>query len=199
VLGDDVLAAVEAALLGRFGSDPARASVSFLGVERVDVLRWRTSGSTVLATLGASRHPMGGTESMHVEPVLGPRAELVLRVRETNQVSADPLVRPLAVLAASPAVEGVVLRSESTFDLGSPLVPRSACTGFLLQEDAEHAVETGIGDVEAVRMLRAIPITANELAWARARGGSALWSALQFDEADQTDLLRRTVHLEAAG
>jgi hypothetical protein len=130
--GDEVLTAVEAALVARFGDGPARASVSFVGVERVEVLRWRDGGMAQLATLGASRHPMHSPDAMHVDPVRGPRVELLTRIRDGSGPSSDAVVRSLAIVAASPSVEGIVLRSGATMDLGTPIAPGSSCTGFVL-------------------------------------------------------------------
>jgi hypothetical protein len=132
VVSDDVLGEVEAALLRRLGAEPARAAVSFVGVERIEVLRWREGDVTYLCTLGASRHPMNDPQAVHVDTIGGPRVELLVRIRERASGSSDSLVRSLAVLAATPAVEGLVLRPDATIDLGEPLVPGSACTGFVL-------------------------------------------------------------------
>jgi hypothetical protein len=156
--GDEVLTAVEAALVARFGDGPARASVSFVGVERVEVLRWRDGGMAQLATLGASRHPMHSPDSMHVDPVRGPRVELLTRIRDGSGPSSDAVVRSLAILAASPSVEGIVLRSGATMDLGTPIAPGSSCTGFILAGpilDADRTEDSA--DAEGAAPADALP------------------------------------------
>lgn len=105
--GDDVLVAVEAHLLSVLGADSGRGSVTFLGVDRLDVLRFGPDGDgrTHYATVGVSRRPMADPAELIADPVAGPRAELVL----TTSASGDAVLRPLAMLAATPAVEGLVL------------------------------------------------------------------------------------------
>ncbi|MDR1998572.1 MAG: suppressor of fused domain protein [Frankiaceae bacterium] len=192
--GDEVLRAVEAALIQRFGATPARASVSFVGLERLEVLRWRSGAIAWLATLGASRHPMSAGDSMHVDPVRGPRAEILVRVRDDGGASAA-LVRAMAVVAASPAVESMVLRPDATIDLGAALGPGSRCTGFLLGASDAADVDPGIPGVEPVSLLEAWPVTAHELAWARARGAAALRDQLVGEGVDIADLGRRSASL----
>lgn len=196
MLGDDVLSAVEASFANRFGPDPARASVSFLGVERIDVLRWRIGRYSQLATLGASRHPMAGAETMHVDPIRGPRAEILLLVRDRDASASESLVRVMAMAAASPSVEGIVLRHDGTIDFGTPITPTSHCTGFLLDGSADDQVAIDATDVEPVRLFTAIPVTANELAWARARGGAALREQIQLSGADTADLGRQSISFD---
>ncbi len=103
---DHVLLQVEAHLLSVLGQDSGRAGVSFLGAERIDVLRFGPDpdGLVRYVTLGMSRAPMGDPGALVVLED-GPRAELVLSVSDLH----DSVLRRLAVLAASPAVEGVVL------------------------------------------------------------------------------------------
>ena len=58
---DHVLLQVEAHLLSVLGQDSGRAGVSFLGAERIDVLRFGpdADGLVRYVTLGMSRAPMG--------------------------------------------------------------------------------------------------------------------------------------------
>jgi hypothetical protein len=70
-----VLLQVEAHLLSVLGQDSGRAGVSFLGAERIDVLRFGPDpdGLVRYVTLGMSRAPMGDPGA----PVVledGPRA-----------------------------------------------------------------------------------------------------------------------------
>ena len=65
-----------------------------------------------------------------LDPVRGPRAEVVLRLRDPGRFPA--LARSLAVLAATPAVDGVVLVADALIDLGSPLWKGAPFTAVLL-------------------------------------------------------------------
>ena len=96
---DELLTLVEAHLAGVLGHDTGRASVSFVGTDRIDLLRFGPDedGLVRYATIGMSRAPMSGTSELTTE---GPRAELVLSVRGLH----DTVLRRLAALAASPAV-----------------------------------------------------------------------------------------------
>src|SRR5690606_37062715 len=77
---------------------PESASMTFLGLEPVEVLRFR--GELVrYATLGCSRHPMGDPADMIADPSRGPRAELILSMRDPHGVTSG-VHRTLAVLAA---------------------------------------------------------------------------------------------------
>lgn len=179
-------------MVEHFGHRPQRAAVSFVGVEPVEVLRFEpVPGERAYLTLGMSRHPMtGGNESVLASD--GPRAELVLHVRDPTDEQAD-VWRRLAVLGAAPAVEGVVYTPGMSLDLGEPLVAGSACTGVVVIESALAAVTTMIGTVDVLQVL---PATSTELAWCRVRGSAALlerWSAL---DVDSLDLARRAVALD---
>ena len=46
----------------------------------------------------------------------------------------DAVTRPLAMLAASPSVEGLVLQDGALLDFGSPLWPDARFTGFVLTD-----------------------------------------------------------------
>ena len=178
-----VLESVEAALVEHFAHRPARASVSFVGVEPIEVLRFEpVPGERAYVTLGMSRDPMTGAgEAVRAED--GPRAELVLRVRDATG-AYDDMWRKLAVLAAAPAVEGVIYRPGMTVDLGEPVAGLSKCTGVVVGEADLPPVETPAGPVH---LLRAVPATTAELAWGRARGGLALlerWAGAGVDLLD---------------
>ena len=66
-------------------------------------------------------------------PGEGPRAELVLSVR-AGLADTDKVLRPLAVLAASPQVEGVVVAPGASLDVGEPLWPGAPFTSVLVAE-----------------------------------------------------------------
>lgn len=182
---------VEQALVEHFGHSPARASVSFLGVEPIDVLRFAVApGIRGYVSLGMSRRPMtAASEAVVTES--GPRAELVVRVREDEGVDSG-IWRRLAVLAAAPAVEGVVYQLGMTVDLGEPLVPGSRCTGGVVSESGITSIATAPGPVD---VLEFVPATSTELAWCRVHGAAALWERWSHQEVDLLDLGRRAADL----
>ncbi|HEY0485703.1 MAG TPA: suppressor of fused domain protein [Mycobacteriales bacterium] len=133
--GDDVLVTVEAHLLAALGRDSGRAAVSFVGVDRIDVLRFgpHADGTVTYATLGMSRRPMVDPSVVAPEVTEGPRAELLLRTGEPR----DSVLRSLAVVAAAPAVEGLVVRPGATIRLGHPLWEGADATAVVVGEPAE--------------------------------------------------------------
>lgn len=183
----DVLAEVEAALANLLGAQPDRASVSFLGVEPIQVLRFDTGALVSYLSLGMSRRPMTASDEMHVTAA-GPRAELMLQVRG----DAGEAWQRLAVLAAAPVVEGVVYTAGMTVDLGMRLVAASRCTGGVLVTSALPAIEAAVGQVE---ILRVLPATSTELAWARIHGSRALTERWDERGTDLLDLQRAAVDL----
>jgi hypothetical protein len=180
--GEDVLVAVEAHLAATYGGDITRASVSFLGVERIDVLRFAADRFRY-ATVGMSRRPM--TDSMDAQD--GPRAELVL----TLDSPRDSVLRRLAVLAAAPAVDGLVLAPDATIELGEPLWDGARCTAVLVEPPTGPPIESaGL----SVQVLPITPITAEELAYRRVHGAPALraaWAAAGTKLADPERLPAR--------
>lgn len=169
---DSVLLQVEAHLLSVLGQDSGRASVSFLGTERVDVLRFGPDpdGLVRYATLGLARAPMGDPGELVVLPD-GPRAELVLSVRGLH----DTVLRRLAALAASPAVEGLVLAPGAGLDIGEPLWDGSRFSAVLVAEPGGLVPDLEVGPgLQPVRFLPLLPLTPNEAAWKRVHGAAAL-------------------------
>ncbi len=183
------------------GAEPDCASVTFLGTEPIEVLRFRsgTDGLMHYVSLGCSRHPMTDPSQILADPSpasgrypqRGPRAEVVLRLRDAGP--ATGLARSLAILAATPAVDGVVLVADALIDLGSPLWARSS------GRVPFTAVLLGRSDIpdlplqppcDPVRFLSATPITATEAAWVRlkgAQGAQAMRQAWQNDGVDVLD------------
>ncbi len=170
--------------------EPDSASVTFLGTEPIEVLRFRsgTDGLVHYVSLGCSRHPMTDPAQVAVDPLRGPRAEVVLRLRDPGP--ATGLARSLAVLAATPAVDGVVLVDDALIDLGSPLWARSS------GRVPFTAVLLGRSDIpdlplqpprDPVRFLSATPITATEAAWVRLKGADTMRQAWQNDGVDVLD------------
>lgn len=184
---DSVLAAVRAHLDAQWPEPaPESASVTFLGLEPIEVLRYRSGdGLTRFVTSGCSRHPMGDPTAMVADPTRGPRAELVLSLRDPEGIAAG-VHRSLAVLAALPAVEGVVLTADALLDLGEPLWQGAPFTAVLLER-------SDIPDLplpepaDPVSFFDAVPLTGNEAAWKRLRGADALreaWAEAGIDVRD---------------
>ncbi|MCW2713848.1 MAG: Suppressor of fused domain protein [Frankiales bacterium] len=191
---DSVLLQVEAHLLSALGQDSGRAGVSFLGTERIDVLRFGPDpdGLVRYATLGMSRAPMGDP-GMELVLDVGPRAELLLSVRDLQ----DTVLRRLAVLAASPAVEGVVLSPGSGLDLGEPLWDGSRFTAVLVGEPGGLVPDLPLEGDEPVRFLPLLPMTPNEAAWKRVHGAQALEQRWLERGVDLRDPRRPEVDLTA--
>ncbi len=181
------LDAVAEALADHFAHAPLRASVSFVGVDPIEILRFEPiPGERAYVSLGMSRHPMTGADA-DIMNADGPRAELMLHLRDEQDRFAD-VWRQLAVLAAAPAVEGVVYRAGMTVDIGQPLAAGSACTGALV---VQSPLET-IGQVEVLQL---VPATQNELAWCRVHGSEQLQQRWRDNDTDVQDLARRAVDL----
>lgn len=190
-----ILDEVRAHLCGHFVAhgvdrDPDSASVTFLGVERLDVLRFGPDLDDVLhyVSLGCSRHPMGDPAALAVDPLRGPRAEVVVSLRAGTPTPG--LARTVALVAATPAVDGVVVVPDALIDLGAALWERP--TG-LPPFSAVLLGPSMIGDLtlepprDAVQFLSAVPITANEAAWVRLKGVDALRTAWAQAGIDVTD------------
>jgi hypothetical protein len=180
----DVPALVRGHLLAHFGREPDTASVTFLGTQAFDVLRFGPDDGVIhYVSLGCSREPMTDPAEFAADPVWGPRAEVVVALRAPTPPG---LARSVAVLAAAPAVEGLVLAPDALVDLGSPLWEASAFTAFLLGR-------SDIGDVELpaprdpVTILSAVPITPTEAAWVRLKGAEAMRDAWRADGVDVLD------------
>lgn len=170
------------------GGGPDVASIAFVGVERMDVLRFGPAdGVYCHVTVGCSRHPMVAASEPVADPVRGPRAEVVMRLRDHGPTTG--LARSLAVIAAVPAVDGVVLAEDLLVDLSAPLWQGAPFTAVLLGP-------SDIPDLpaerprEPVRFLAAVPITQTEAAWVRLKGADAMRAAWLEDEADLLDPLR---------
>jgi hypothetical protein len=188
----DASDSVEEALRAHFAHRPARASVSFVGVEPIEVLRFQSApGERAYVSLGMSKRAMTAPTASVLGPD-GPRAELMLLVRDAPGPSDDAW-RRLAVLAAAPSVEGVVYTPGMTVDLGQALVAGSRCTGVVVVESGLAAVDTVHG---AVELLQVLPATATELAWCRVHGALALRERWADGHVDLLDLGRRPVALD---
>lgn len=185
---------LRAHLRAHFAAEPDSARVTFLGTETIEVLRFRSGTEQLVhyVSLGCSRHPMNDPTELVADPLRGPRAEVVLALRDPGAVSG--VARSLAIVAATPAVDGVVLVADALIDLGSPLWARPNArvpfTAVLLGR-------SNIPDLplepprDPVRFLSATPITATEAAWVRLKGAEAMRQAWQNDGVDVLDSNRR--------
>jgi len=187
---------VRAHLRARFAdigvtAEPDSASVTFLGVEPIQVLRFGPDPDGVVhhVSVGCSRYPMHDPTAFDTDPVRGPRAEVVVRMR--TPIALPGLARSVAVVAAAPAVEGLVLCPDALVDLGQPLWRGVQFTAFLL----------GAGSIpdltlppprEPVVFFEATPITSNEAAWVRLKGADELRQTWRQDGVDVADPARQT-------
>ncbi|HST85128.1 MAG TPA: suppressor of fused domain protein [Kineosporiaceae bacterium] len=152
------------------------ASVTFLGTEPLEVLRFGPDAAGVVryASVGIARRAMHPPTAAVADPLRGPRSELLLSLRPGR----DDVLRALAVVAASPDVEGVVLTAGATLDLQTPLWAGARVSAVLLGEpgglvpdlDLDLGLETGSDGVQPVRFHPLLPMTAAEAALSRAKG-----------------------------
>ncbi|GAA3262715.1 suppressor of fused domain protein [Streptomyces lavendulae] len=192
----EILALVEARLRNAFGEPDARAAVTFLGTDRIEVLRFSEGDLVRYATLGMSAHPMTDPTAVVADPVRGPRAELVLTVR-AGLAPTDKLLRPLAVLAASPMVEGLIVAPGASLDVGEPLWEGAAFSSVLVAEPGGLVEDLELDEpMDPVRFLPLLPMTANEAAWKRVHGAAALQERWLARGTDLRDPLRTAVALD---
>lgn len=192
----EILALVEARLRSAFGEPDARAAVTFLGTDRIEVLRFAEGDLVRYATLGMSAHPMTDPTAVVADPVRGPRAELVLTVR-AGLAPTDKLLRPLAVLAASPMVEGLIVAPGASLDVGEPLWEGAPFSSVLVAEPGGLVEDLELDEpMDPVRFLPLLPMTANEAAWKRVHGAAALQERWLARGTDLRDPLRTAVALD---
>jgi hypothetical protein len=177
----NILDVVRAHLRSTFPGQMASASVTFLGTETLEVLRFGPdpAGMVRYATVGISRRPMYPATAAVNDPVRGPRAELILSLRPGR----DDVLRSLAVMAATPEVESIVLAADVTLDLQTPLWSGAATSAALLGESGGlipdlDLVEAGAvqatDGVQPVRFHPVLPMTASEAALSRAKGAAVI-------------------------
>jgi hypothetical protein len=186
----DVLTEVRARLTEHFAAigiagEPVSASVTFLGAESIEVVRYGPDGDGVYryVSLGCSRHPMIEPTEMVADPTAGPRAEVVVALRGPTP---SGLARSIAVVAAAPAVEGLVLGPDALVDLETPLWEGAPFTAMLLGASDIDDVQLP-EPMDAVTVLSATPITATEAAWVRLKGAEAMREAWRTDGVDVLD------------
>ena len=159
------------------------ASVTFLGTEPLEVLRFGPDAEGVVryATVGVSRRAMHPPTVTLADPVRGPRTELLLSLRPGR----DQVLRSLAVLAATPDVEQVVLTAGVTLDLQTPLWPGARVSAVLIGEPGGLIPDlpltadsfppgTDPDGIQPVRFHPVLPMTASEAALSRAKGAGAV-------------------------
>ncbi|GAA1147391.1 suppressor of fused domain protein [Streptomyces javensis] len=188
-------------MITALGEPDARAAVTFVGTDRIEVLRFRDESDVIrYATLGMSDHPMTSPTAAVADPLRGPRAELVLTVRRGGSGPdlsvLDEVLRPLAVLAASPQVEGVVVTPGASLDLGGPLWPGAPFSSVLVAEPGGLVEDLALLEpMEPVRFLPMLPMTTNEAAWKRVHGAGALQDRWLRHGTDLRDPVRPGVPL----
>ncbi|WP_371617773.1 suppressor of fused domain protein [Streptomyces sp. NBC_00454] len=192
----EILALVEARLRSALGEPDARAAVTFLGTDRIEVLRFTEGDLVRYATLGMSAHPMADPTVVVADPVRGPRAELVLTVRG-GLAPTDKLLRPLAVLGAAPQVEGLIVAPGASLDVGEPLWDGAAFTSVLVAEPGGLVEDLALdAPMDPVAFFPLLPMTANEAAWKRVHGAAALQERWLAHGTDLRDPLRTAVALD---
>ncbi|MDT0307686.1 suppressor of fused domain protein [Streptomyces sp. DSM 44917] len=197
--GTEVTKLVERRLAEAFGEPGARAAVTFLGTDRIEVLRFLDPGQGLVryATLGMSAAPMADPAALLADPERGPRAELLLTLRG-GRAATDGVLRALAVFAATPQVEGLVVAAGGSLDLGEPLWPGAPFTSVLVGEGGGLVPDLDLEEPrEPVRFLPLLPMTPNEAAWKRVHGAEALQERWLTGGTDLRDPLRSGVALGA--
>lgn len=173
----DVTAELRAHLRAHFAragilTEPDVATVTFVGVPPLDVLRFGPDGSGVIHYVS-----VGGSRQSDSTPT-----EVVVSLR--GPLTGSGLARSVAVLAAAPVVEGLMPASDALVDLGQPAWKAAPFTAFLLGD-------SGIEPTAGVQFLQAIPVTANEAAWVRLKGAGAMRQAWEEDGVDVLDAGRQ--------
>jgi hypothetical protein len=187
---NDVLGRVRAHLRDHFTrlgitAEPVDASVTFLGADPIDVVRFGAPEDSAVhyVSLGCSRHPMVDPAELLADPVRGPRAEIAVALRGPTPTG---LARSVAVVAAAPAVEGLILEPDALVDLETPLWQGAPFTAYLLgRSDIDDVMLPE--PLSPVTVLSAVPITATEAAWVRLKGAGAMRAAWVHDGVDPTD------------
>jgi hypothetical protein len=95
----------------------------------------------------------------------------------------------VALLAAAPVVEGLMLEPDALVDIGEPLWSSASFSAVLLGLSAIDDVPLP-EPLPAVRILSATPITATEAAWVRLKGADAMRETWQQDGVDVFDIFR---------
>ncbi|HEU5270277.1 MAG TPA: suppressor of fused domain protein [Jatrophihabitans sp.] len=198
----DPLVLVEGAYRQHYETAPARASISFVGVESIEILRYEEAGypeppgqgrlaghgpesvATSYLTLGMSRHPMAEPSATMVDASAAPRGELLLSVLGRP----DDVWHRLAVLAAAPVVESAVYRVGMRVELGEPWCAGSRCAGAVVVPGP--LADIPVPGISAVTVFRLLPAAPVELAWARVHGSESLLAQWRSAGTELRDLYR---------
>jgi hypothetical protein len=194
-VGIDHLERLQAHVVEHLGETTGRASVTFVGTEPVEVLRIGPNAERITryVTLGMSRYPMTDPTEPVADPVRGPRAELMLSMRGVH----DEVLRPLAVLAMSPFVEGVVVAPGASLDVGGPLWHGGTSSAVLVSQPGGLVPDFSLDPpAEPVRFLPLLPMTPTEAAYKRVHGAEALQELWLRYGTDVRDPIRTAVPLE---
>jgi hypothetical protein len=190
--------AVIAHLEDTFGPNSGKGSVTFLGTETMDVLRFGPSPDGLIryATVGMSLHAMSSAGAGTLDPA-GPRAELLLTLRVRPGGSHPGVLRSLAILASTPAVEGVVVGPGASLSLGEQLFDGSTAVAVLVGEPGGLVSELPLpGAVAPVQFLPLLPLTAAEAEFKRLHGAEALEERWLAYGTDLRDPARQSVSLD---
>jgi hypothetical protein len=190
--------AVTAHLEAAFGPHSGKGSVTFLGIEPIEVLRFGPAPDRLMryATVGMSREPMSSAGAGTLDPA-GPRVELLISLRARPGTGHRGILRSLAVIASAPAVEGVMLGPGASLTLGEPLFTGSPATAVLVGEPGGLVPDLEVaGAVRAVQFLPLMPLLAPEAAFKRVHGAAALKERWLAYGTDLRDPARRAVRLD---
>ena len=193
----ELLVDVEAHLVAALGEVRGRAAVTFVGTDRVEVLRFGGGGHSGgggqdpvrYATLGMARYPMTDPAELAPSPDQGPRAELLLTLNEPR----DDVFRRLAVLAMTPSVEGLVVAAGASLDLAEPLWDGAGFSAVLV--GSPGGLVEDVAGPYPVQFFPLFPMTPAETAWRRVHGAEALEARWLADGTDLRDPSRRAVSL----
>lgn len=205
------------------GTQPEIASITFVGVPPINIMRCvrpagatgldgttRTTPTIVYASIGCGREEMGDPTSLIQGDNPAGRAEVALEVDQP----IDGVARMIATIAASPMVEGLVVEPDAIIELGFPLWHQSAFRSVVTgQTDLSFSVNVAshnppdLGDMLAgiqpsgdtaaadVSIVRLLPATAVEAAWARVRSVPQLRQAWDQAGIDCLDPYREAIQL----
>lgn len=169
----------------KFGHNHDQASITFVGVPAITVVRFSSQRTLSYCTQGAlSPEENIIDDSMNINDMLAhqPAAE-PQKTREYYctftaigaQETFQGFHRTLAIIAASAVVEGLEIRPHAIIDTGEPLWNGSVFTAFLIG-DSES--------IDNVELTELIPITATEAAFIRVQGAEQLYAAWEESQLD---------------
>ena len=170
----------------RRGVEPDAASVTFLGTEPIDVLRFGPDDDGVVhyVSLGCSRHPMTDPAEFAADPLRGPRAEVVVALRGSTPAGSGPQ-RRRAGRRTGRRGSGAGTRCAGRSRLAA--VGRCAVHRIPVGPQRDRRCRRCPPPLDPVVVLSAVPITATEAAWVRLKGADAMREAWLTDGVDVLD------------